>query len=171
MKQKNIPSPGGPAGRRTQGRAQDDHIDDPYMSHGKRSEPSYCPQCNAVYQNGRWQWLARPAAANPELCQACHRSNDHYPAGIVTLAGGFMQQHKAEIIALARHKEATEKQEHPLNRIIDIEDLPDRVVINTTDIHLPRRIGEAMAHAYKGKLDFHYDADGYFVRVNWQRDT
>jgi len=171
MKQKNVPPRGGQGGRRTQGRAQDDHIDDTYKVQAKRPEPSYCPQCGAVYQNGRWQWLAKPDGAKGELCQACHRSNDHYPAGIVTLSGDFALQHKGEITALVHHNEATEKREHPLNRIIDIEDHPDRMVINTTDIHLPRRIGEALAHAYKGKLDFHYDEDAYFVRVNWQRDT
>jgi hypothetical protein len=29
-------------------------------------------------------------------------------------------------------------------------------VVTTTDIHLPRRVGHALEHAYKGKLDVHY---------------
>ena len=72
---------------------------------------------------------------------------------------------------LARHQEEAEKKEYPLNRIIDIEEVPGRIVINTTDIHLPRRIAEAMKHAWQGKVEFHYEEDGYFVRITWHRDS
>ena len=41
---------------------------------------------------------------------------------------------------------------------------------NTTDIHLPRRIGEAVKRAFHGTLDEHFDEGGYFVRVNWVSD-
>jgi hypothetical protein len=44
-----------------------------------------------------------------------------------------------------------------------------RIVITTTDIHLPRRIGHALVDAYKGELDTHYDEAGYFVRMTWTR--
>jgi hypothetical protein len=40
-------------------------------------------------------------------------------------------------------------------------------VINTTDIHLPRRIGEAVKCAFHGEIAAHFEEDGYFVRVNW----
>jgi len=42
--------------------------------------------------------------------------------------------------------------------------------VTTTDIHLPRRIGEALVSAYDGALDLTYDEDGYFLRANWHRD-
>lgn len=72
---------------------------------------------------------------------------------------------------LARNQETAEQPEHPLNRIIGIGDeASDRLVISTTDIHLLRRIGEAVERAYDGTLDEHFDAEGYFVRVNWHRD-
>ena len=48
-----------------------------------------------------------------------------------------------ELINLARNEEAAEKSEHPLNRIASIEQVDAGIVIKTTDIHLPRRIGEA----------------------------
>ena len=38
-------------------------------------------------------------------------------------------------------QEEAEKQEHPLNRIISIDKDAQGVMINTTDIHLPHRIG------------------------------
>jgi hypothetical protein len=46
----------------------------------------------------------------------------------------------------------------------------DALVITTTDVHLPRRIGHAIVDAYKGDLDTHYDRDGYFARIRWRRD-
>ena len=43
-------------------------------------------------------------------------------------------------------------------------------MVTTTDLHLPRRIGEALKSAFDGTLDLDYDEDGYFVRVNWSRN-
>jgi hypothetical protein len=50
-----------------------------------------------------------------------------------------------------------------------IEDQPDKIVITTTDVHLARRIGEAVHHAYQGDLDVKYSPDEYMVRVSWSR--
>lgn len=153
--------------RRIAGRAQRDHILDPYQAQQKLQEPTACPQCGAVYHHGRWQWGQRPAGAHEDLCPACRRINDRLPAGTVTLHGDIAQRHKNEIMALARNEEAAEKGEHPLNRIVGIEETDDGLVISTTDIHLPRRIGEALKRAFHGELDMHFDEAGYFVRVDW----
>jgi hypothetical protein len=75
------------------------------------------------------------------------------------------------MIRLARHQEEAEKQEHPLNRIISIEEGAQGVMINTTDIHLPRRIGEAVRPAFHGEIEENFEEDGYFVRVTWMRET
>jgi hypothetical protein len=162
---------GSTAGPRRWGRGQDRSITDTYKQPKKLHEPTVCPQCAAVYHEGRWQWSERPAEAHEERCPACHRTNDNLPAGVLTLSGTFLEQHKQDILNLARNQEALEKQEHPLNRIMHIEEAPDKVVITTTDIHLPRRIAEAERRAFDGKLHFAYDEDGYFLRVDWHRDT
>jgi hypothetical protein len=172
MKQHSRPQAKPHADRRHWGRAQKDGVLDPYKRPQKLHEPTRCPQCGAIYHAGRWQWSA-PAGmgeAHEVLCQACHRINDHYAAGVVTLSGTSVQKHRAEIVRLVRHQAEAERNEHPLNRIIDIEEAADRVVINTTDIHLPRRIGEAVKRAFHGVVTYHYDEDGYFVRVDWHRD-
>jgi hypothetical protein len=155
-------------GRRRWGRAQLSGVGDPYKAPKKRREPAFCPQCGAVLRQGRWSWSSKPAGAHAEVCQACHRINDRYPAGLVTLAGQIVGQHGAEMIRLARHQEETEKAEHPLNRIIDVQDEGGQIVITTTDIHLARRIGEAQKRAFRGTLELSYDKDSYFVRVNWR---
>ena len=159
-----------PRGRRIFGHAQADHIQDPYERQKKLHEGTTCPQCAAVFHQGRWHWAPKPAESHEELCSACHRIQDKQPAGVVTLTGPFAREHRKEIIELARHQEQAEKNDHPMNRIMAIEEDGEALVISTTDIHLPRRLGEAIKRAFHGRLDMHFDEEGYFVRVDWQRE-
>jgi hypothetical protein len=152
--------------RRTAGRAQRDPIHDPYLHRQKFAEGGACPQCGAVYRARRWQW-GEAKNSFPQLCPACRRINDRVPAGIVTLRTLLDRSRKNDMIGLARHQEEAEKGEHPLNRIIAIDETPEAIVVITTDIHLPRRIGGAVRHAFGGTLQIDFDEDGYFVRVNW----
>jgi NMD protein affecting ribosome stability and mRNA decay len=155
-------------GRRIAGRAQQDHILDPYQARQKLTEPAACRQCGAVYQHGRWQWTTEFAAEREAVCPACRRIQDRLPAGILTLHGDFPRRHENEILGLARNEEAAEKAEHPLNRIANIEWTDAGLVITTTDIHLPRRIGEAIKRAYRGTFDTHFDDAQYFLRADWR---
>ena len=147
-----------------------ERVHDPYKTRRKLPEPTVCPSCHAVYHNGRWQWGEEPPAAHQEICQACHRTVDGYPAGMITLCGDYLQQHKTEILNLVKNEERAENVEHPLHRIMKIDERADAVVISTTDIHLPRRIGDALCHACKGDLEIHYDEEGYFLRIVWNRE-
>lgn len=144
-------------------------IHDPYMHRLKPPEPTVCPDCKAIFSEGRWQWGSVSAQAHETLCPACHRIRDHFPAGYVTLSGPFFAAHRDEILQLARHEEAREKAEHPLERIMNIEASADGVMITTTDIHLARDIGDAAKHAYQGELEFHYNDDENLLRVHWKR--
>ena len=171
MKTRTVPRAPMAAGRRRWGRAQLQAIEDPYKRAAKLKEPTQCPQCRAVYHKGRWQWGPAPADAHQELCQACHRINDKFPAGTLTLAGDFVAAHRADMLAIVRHQEELEKKEHPLNRIMSIEEAADRIVITTTDIHLPRRIGEAVKRTFRGKLELQFDEDAYSARIDWRRDA
>ena len=142
-------------------------VHDPYQARAKPREPSACPKCGIVFHQGRWQRLSRPAGAHEHLCPACHRTQDRYPAGYLTLSGRIVTANRAELMRLVRHEESKENSDHALHRIMGIEDHPDKIVITTTDVHLPRRIGEAVRRAYRGDLDIKYSPDEYTVRVNW----
>ncbi|MEO8332582.1 MAG: BCAM0308 family protein [Gallionella sp.] len=142
---------------------------DSYKSKGKLSEPTFCPDCGAVFHKGRWQWLDKPKDAHPTTCPACHRVRDHFPAGYVSISGDFFAAHEQEIMHLIRHRETQEKAEHPLQRIMDIEKSGRGMQVTTTDIHLARDIGEALHHAYQGELEFHFNSDQNLLRVSWSR--
>jgi NMD protein affecting ribosome stability and mRNA decay len=142
---------------------------DAYKIKGKLAEPTVCPECGAVFHEGRWQWLPRPPQAHEEICPACHRVHDEYPAGFVTLGGAFLHTHREEILHLVRNHEARERGEHPLQRLMDITDEEDGILVTTTDIHLARGIGEAVHDAYEGELEYHYNAEENLLRVHWQR--
>jgi len=143
---------------------------DPYHARVKLGDPTLCPTCGAVYVAGRWHWQERPEEARQHLCPACQRTKDKVPAGILRLRGNYLAAHRDELLHLARHQEEKEKSDHPLNRIMAMVAGPDEIEITTTDIHLPRRIGEALKHAHKGELALDYADNEYFIRVNWTRD-
>ena len=69
-----------------------------------------------------------------------------------------------DIVRLARRPEDAEKREHPLNRIIGIEQ-DEAIVITTTDIHLPRRIGGAVKRSFHSRLEEDFDDAGYFCAL------
>jgi len=142
---------------------------DAYQAKHKLSEPTVCPECGAVFHEGRWQWLARPGQAHEERCPACSRIHDEYPAGYLTVSGPFFSQHREELRHLLRNQEERAKSEHPLKRIMQIEDEKDGVLVTTTDIHLARGLGEALHHAYQGSLEYHYNERESLLRVVWER--
>lgn len=151
--------------------SQGERLVDPYKNPGKLHIPSVCPQCGAIYYASRWHWGPRPAAAREVICQACHRSNDGFPAGVVTLHGTFVRPNRAELVRTIRRHEQNERRDRPLNRIINIEQGDDRIVVNTTDVQLPVRIGEAIRRAFHGALERYFDNDSYIIRVDWHRDA
>lgn len=149
-----------------------DRVADPYKRTAKPVQPAACPRCGAVFLKGRWQWATRmPARAAREVCQACLRTEDDYPAGIMTVRGTYARAHLPEILALARNAEKAENATRPMHRIMGIEERRDRVVIKTTDVHLPGRIGRALVRSFKGELGLKYDRGAYFVRADWTRES
>ena len=146
-------------------------LHDPYKTKGKLEEPSVCRECKAVYHKGRWTWDPAPAKSHALLCPACERIRDSAPSGVLLLTGEFVALHRDQVLGLARNEEARVKAEHPLARIIKIEDqaeAPVGVIITTTDPHLARRIGEALHHAHHGTFTCRYEEHEDLLRANWE---
>lgn len=142
---------------------------DTYRLRGKLPEPTVCPECTAVFHKGRWTWGTRPADAHEHPCPACNRIRDKFPAGWITISGPYLASHRVELLGAARNEETAQRADHPLSRIMAVEDHPDRVTITTTDLHLPRRIGEALRRAHNGELTIDHEKGAYLVRVAWTR--
>lgn len=152
-------------------RVFDDSDQDPYLVREKLEEASVCSDCGARYHEGRWRWGKTVISSGKRKvrCAACQRLLENMPAGIVTLEGEFSVKNRNELLSMIHHLEAREKNEHPLQRIMEIVPTPDQLLLTTTDIHLARGIGEALKRAYKGKLGFHFSKDKFVLRVHWQR--
>jgi NMD protein affecting ribosome stability and mRNA decay len=144
-----------------------EHVHDAYKAKGKPVEPAVCSKCGAVFHAGRWQWRVMPIDAHQEVCPACHRVHDHFPAGFLSLQGEFFQSHREEIMHLVHNYEEHERSEHPLKRIMEVKDNNGATLVTTTDIHLARGMGEALHHAYKGDLQYHYNPEQNLLRVSW----
>lgn len=147
-----------------------EYVHDTYKTRGKLTEPTHCPRCGAVFLKGKWTWAPppRPARAHEAVCPACHRIKDKYPAGILHLSGPFLRTHRKEVLNVIHHQEAEAKEQHPLCRVMGIEESDEGIVVTTTDTHLPRRIGEALWHAYHGELKLHYGDDPRLIRMTWK---
>lgn len=143
---------------------------DPYRERGKPVEPAVCPGCGLAYHGGRWQRATHRSDVNHHTCPACLRTQDKFPAGIVTFSGGYAAEHREALLAKARREESLENAEHPLQRIMATRVEGERTVLETTDPHLARRIGSAIADAFGGQLAVEYPQDEYMVRVAWSRD-
>jgi hypothetical protein len=155
--------------RQRKDRQIEETVHDPYRERYKPEGPAFCPQCSAVFHDGRWQWGEKHNDAIAHLCPACRRINDAYPAGYVTLSGAFAAEHAKEILGLVTNEEARAKAEHPLERIMETRAEDAKTVITTTGTHLARRIGEALQHAWKGDLEIKHSQDEHLVRVWWER--
>jgi hypothetical protein len=147
-----------------------EHITDRYKQPAAALIVASCPVCHAVFMGGHWQWRAAPSGAAHLVCSACARTADGMPAARVVLAGGFEAARRQEILALVRHREAGMRTEHPMERLMSIDSDDQGTVIATTGVHLARDIGNAIRHAYRGKLTIDYDHAETELRVNWHRD-
>ncbi len=143
---------------------------DTYREDKKWPEPTVCTVCNSVYIEGRWTWYEPPFKANQVVCPACQRIADNYPAGQLELKGSFFAKHREEMLNLIRNEEKLEKNEHPLERIMDITEDQDQTLITTTGIHIARRIGKALSRAYQGELSFTYGDGEKTIRMLWSRE-
>jgi len=150
-------------------RMPEERVSDPYRSRGKWKEPTTCPDCGAIFQNGHWQWGTSAPDAEQHLCPACQRIRDRVPAGELTLSGPFFTEHREEIMHLVRNTEAKARAEHALERIMEVKEEANRTVVTLTDSHLTHGIGEALHHAYQGELDTHYTDEGDLLRAAWSR--
>jgi NMD protein affecting ribosome stability and mRNA decay len=106
------------------------------------------------------------------VCPACAQIEADYPGGIVHVGGSFAAAHRDEILGLLHNLEAAERAEHPLKRIMKIEDEESGFSVSVTDGKLAESFGRALEKAYSGELQHSGTTSEKenLVRVHWQRD-
>jgi hypothetical protein len=145
------------------------HTDDSYHAPKRLKAATHCGSCGATYEDGRWTWRAAPGDAKQLQCPACKRTQDHAPAGELVLRGGYLNGHRADILALLNHQAGDESKQHPLERIMEIDDGDSEVTVRTTGVHLLRRLGKAMLRAHHGELTLHFPDGEGVLRGEWTR--
>jgi hypothetical protein len=139
---------------------------DPYALDAKLAEPAACSRCGASYHDGHWQWQPAAAGAKAVLCPACRRIEDGIPAGYLTIDDVPAGDRRDELLRLIEHHEARARNEHPLERVIAIEQTPERVVVTTTDIHLARGLATAVKAALGGSMRLRYSKGEKLLRAH-----
>lgn len=145
---------------------------DPYRLSYQFPDGTACKVCGAEFAHGRWQWPETKKAKGTAraTCPACRRISDGYCAGELTISGAFFREHRSDVEALLDAEAQIETDEHPLNRIASTEPFGNGFRVVTTDVHLARRLGEALHNAYEGDLDITYPPDSETVTVRWVRE-
>jgi NMD protein affecting ribosome stability and mRNA decay len=164
----DVPAATTPAASRASSLVPDEQRHDPCREAGKLREPTVCPDCRAVFKGGRWQWSDALPTANPHRCPACRRIREHLPAGLVTLSGAFPNAHRDEVMACVRRICDRAYVEHPLERVMQIDEDDAEIRVATTSAHLARAIGRALHEAWDGQLALDPEAEG-MPRVTWHR--
>jgi hypothetical protein len=146
-------------------------VHDPYFIKQKYPDPSVCEKCGVVFRKGAFEWVKpMPPNATRIICPACRRIADKFEGGTVVLEGGFLSQHKSDILNIITNTEKAEQTSRPLERIISLTDQGAKIEIQTTYEHIARRIGEAIHKAYKGELTIQYPEGEKYARIFWKRN-
>lgn len=136
----------------------------------KRSGAFVCADCGVVQHAGKWYWGAPPLAQpRSGRCPACQRIRARDPAGTIRLAPAFLARAE-EVLDLARNVERAEKAEHPLERLMEVEQSDGHLVITTTGIHIARQIAHKLARRFHRRARIRYEEAGGVVHVEWEGD-
>jgi len=140
---------------------------DPYRRRRKSAEATICDGCGLVCHGGRWYRGAPPLGNDHSgLCPACERIRDRDPAGTVRLAG-LPDSRRGEIVGLIRNVAEREAHEHPLERLIELQDEPGALLVTTTGAHVARCIGSALRRRFHGGVRVRYVEQDSHVQVDW----
>ena len=157
-------SPGGR--RQARARVSRSTHHDPYATRVKGRGALVCDRCEVVYHGGKWFWGKPPLTElRRGLCPACARVHDRYPAGTLRLDRRFLD-HRDEVERIVRNVEEAERAEHPLERVMDIVDSDEGIVVTTTGLHLARRITGRLRRRFHRRLKLRYPQEEHLIEVD-----
>src|SRR3990172_10796410 len=136
-----------------------------------------CPTCHAISLEKRWfldEPLYQRLRSDPDVaavtCPGCERVERGMFEGRVLIGGKWLEEHKEEILNLAKNEEAKARQTNPFSRIGATKDQGQQVELFVTTQWLAERIGKELRKAYKGQLQIDHLPGEKFSWVWWSRD-
>lgn len=133
---------------------------------GKSAGGLACAECGIVEHAGRWQFVPPPAHFEVGLCPACRRVRDNDPAGTLRIPASLLGR-RDELLRLVHNVEAAERAEHPLERLMGIEESDGHLVVRTTGVHLARELAHKLARQLHRKPHVRYVDGEELVHVDW----
>ncbi len=163
-------SAAGPKAPRADGRPQTPHIkQESARKNLKSGRVIVCDGCKAFYQTGRWHWGAAPVAElHSGLCPACQRIRDRKPAGTICLPSEFLSV-RDEVLGMVHNAEKAAKEEHPLERLMDIIDsLEGELLVTTTGIHLARALTNKLERRFHKQARIRFGQNDTLFYADWE---
>ena len=156
-------------GLRVQKRGQ---LGGPNQKPGKYRLNTRCPRCSLLFEDGVWKRSVSSHARGQtwRLCPACLQIRDRQVGGIVQLSGAFAGSHRQELLNRIRNVEKQTREERPLERIINLKQNREGIIVSATTEHLVARMGKSILRDFGGELDLRYAPDDKFALVYWHRD-
>jgi hypothetical protein len=144
----------------------------PYQRNEKYPANTRCPGCDLFFDGGMWK---RGAASESKrqsgkLCPACFQIRGGQIGGIVQFRGAFTRPHRQEILNRIRNVEKLTREERPLERIVDVKEEKDAIIVSATTEHLIARIGKSIQRDFGGVLNLRYAPEDKFAFAYWQRE-
>lgn len=151
-------------------------VQDTYFNQSSPKDRSYCKQCHAIFHHKRWYFDSSEIkklmknSGQGVICPACQKITDNFASGVVTLEGGFVRDHREEIVNLIRNEEKRASGLNPLEKIIAIRPHSEGMEITTTHEKLAQRIGKKLHRAFSGEVDYQWTPQNKMARVHWRRE-
>ena len=86
------------------------------------------------------------------------------------MSGAFAGSHRQELLNRIRNVEKQTREERPLERIINLKQNREGIIVSATTEHLVARMGKSIQRDFGGELDLRYAPDDKFALVCWHRD-
>lgn len=149
---------------------------DPYQPRLDPGEVAACTACQAVYQRRHWFFdhdayvrATMEPTTRMILCPACQKIRDRYAEGRVTLRpSAFLSAHKDDIVRAMRNEEERAQGVNPLERIVELTEAEEGIIVTTTNEKLAQRIGRTLKSTFQGQTTYQW-SDPKFLSVEWTR--
>lgn len=145
---------------------------EPYLPKRGLPDGTVCKGCGILYRNKRWQMEGATSTPHKSevICPACRRIAGGDPAGVVTLSGTYLAQHREDILNTVKQQEVRHREKNPLGRIMEIREEEDGgITVTTTEDKLAQKIGRELYKSQRGELHYKWSHDQHMVRVEWSR--